>query len=201
MQENFKVSIIIPVYNAEEHIKDTLRSIENQTFKGKIEVLLINDGSEDNSISNIEDFMVNNQRENIHYILYDDAQNLGQGARRNFGIENARGETILFVDADDFLIENAVELSYKKLKENRDNDFAIFEWAFYYPETDETLYVNKEKYNKKSVLSKEECELLLSCNTYFSVNKLYKREFLINHNIRFGEGYIYEDFEFYIKCV
>lgn len=199
MQENFKVSIIIPVYNAEEHIKDTLRSIENQTFKGKIEVLLINDGSEDNSISNIEDFMVNNQRENIHYILYDDAQNLGQGARRNFGIENARGETILFVDADDFLIENAVELSYKKLKENRDNDFAIFEWAFYYPETDETLYVNKEKYNKKSVLSKEECELLLSCNTYFSVNKLYKREFLINHNIRFGEGYIYEDLEFYIK--
>lgn len=67
MQENFKVSIIIPVYNAEEHIKDTLRSIENQTFKGKIEVLLINDGSEDNSISNIEDFMVNNQRE---YSLY-----------------------------------------------------------------------------------------------------------------------------------
>ena len=109
--DKFNVSIIIPVYNAEDSIQETLYSIENQSFQQQMEVLLINDGSEDNSIRRIEEFMMNSFRNNIHYTLYDDGQNLGQGARRNFGIEQAQGETILFVDSDDFLVENAIEIA------------------------------------------------------------------------------------------
>lgn len=198
--DKFNVSIIIPVYNAEDSIQETLYSIENQSFQQQMEVLLINDGSEDNSIRRIEEFMMNSFRNNIHYTLYDDGQNLGQGARRNFGIEQAQGETILFVDSDDFLVENAIEIAYKRFKGNNENDFVIFEWAYYYPNTNETIYVNKEKYNQKLALYRETCELLLACSTYFTVNKLYKKKFLLDHNIRFGEGYIYEDLEFYIKC-
>lgn len=102
MGDKFNVSIIIPVYNAEKHIKDTLHSIENQSFQKEIEVLVINDGSDDNSIEEIEKFMINSYRDNIHYTLFDDGLNLGQGARRNFGIERAQGETIIFLDSDDF---------------------------------------------------------------------------------------------------
>ncbi|MGF7498952.1 MULTISPECIES: bifunctional glycosyltransferase/CDP-glycerol:glycerophosphate glycerophosphotransferase [Staphylococcus] len=200
MGDKFNVSIIIPVYNAEKHIKDTLHSIENQSFQKEIEVLVINDGSDDNSIEEIEKFMINSYRDNIHYTLFDDGLNLGQGARRNFGIERAQGETIIFLDSDDFLVENAIEIAYTRFKGNSENDIVIFEWAYFYPETNETIYVNKEKYSQKLALYRETCELLLACNTYFTVNKLYRRQFLIDHNIRFGEGYIYEDLEFYIKC-
>ena len=53
--------------------------------------------------------------------------------------------------------------------------------------TNETIYVNKEKYNQKLALYRRTCELLLACSTYFTVNKLYKKKFLLDHNIRFGE--------------
>lgn len=200
MEKNFNVSIIIPVYNAEDYIKETLESIEKQKFNDQIEVLLINDGSEDDSVNIIESFIKKNSRDNIYYTVYNDGENLGQGARRNLGIDLAQGETILFLDADDFLVENAIDIAYKRLKSNPDNDFVIFEWAYYYPETNQTIYVNKEKYNQKLALYQETCELLLACSTYFTVNKLYKKSFLRKHNIKFGEGYIYEDLEFYIKC-
>lgn len=200
MKNKFDISIVIPVYNAETYIFETLDSIYNQNCNLQIEIILINDGSEDNSVDCIKKFMKNNYKENINYSIYDDGKNLGQGARRNFGIDVSRGETILFLDSDDFLVKDALEIAYNRFKGNNENDFVIFEWAYYYPEKQQTVYVSKEKYSQKLALYRKTCELLLSCSTYFSVNKLYKREFLIEHEIRFGEGYIYEDFEFYIKC-
>ncbi|MBE7356558.1 CDP-glycerol glycerophosphotransferase family protein [Staphylococcus haemolyticus] len=200
MKNKFDISIIIPVYNAEEFIYETLNSIYTQKCNLQIEVILINDGSEDNSIACIKKFIKENHKENINYSIYNDGENLGQGARRNFGIDVSRGETILFLDSDDFLVKDALEIAYTRFKGNNENDFVIFEWAYYYPETQQTVYVNKERYSQKLALYRKTCELLLSCTTYFSVNKLYKREFLVQHDIRFGEGYIYEDFEFYVKC-
>lgn len=200
MSYNTKVSVIIPVYNAEEYIVETLESLNNQTFEDDFEVILINDGSEDNSVNLIKEFINNNKRANIHYKLHDDGENKGQGSRRNLGIDIARGEAIIFLDADDLLDEVTLEVAYKRLMGTKENDFVIFEWAFYYPETGETRYVNKEKYNLKLALYRDTCEMLLSCTTYFTVNKMYKRSFLNNHNIRYGEGYIYEDFEFYVEC-
>lgn len=201
MDKKYEVTIIIPVYNAEEYIINTLNSVENQNFNKNVEVLIINDGSEDNSINIIENFISNSSNSYIDYKLYDDGINKGQGARRNFGIEIAKGESILFLDSDDYLVEDALKIAHWRLMAVPDNSFAIFEWAYYYPETGETKYINKEQYNKKNALYRETCELLLACTTYFSVNKLYKKEFLIDHDIRFGEGYLYEDFEFYVKSV
>ncbi|MEJ7218457.1 bifunctional glycosyltransferase/CDP-glycerol:glycerophosphate glycerophosphotransferase [Staphylococcus gallinarum] len=193
------VSIIIPVFNAEQHIEETLNSIENQRFNGAIEVILINDGSEDKSVDIIESFINNHKKKNIRYRLFDDGINKGQGARRNFGIDNANGEAILFLDSDDLLVKDAIQVSFDRLKGTYENDFVIFEWAYYYPDQDETIFVNKEKYQSKKALYRETCEMLLSCTSYFTVNKLYRKEFLDNHNIRYGEGYIYEDLVFYVK--
>ncbi len=194
------VSIIIPVFNAEQHIKETLNSIENQRFNGSIEVILINDGSEDESVKIIEDFISKPSNKGINYRLFNDGVNKGQGARRNFGIDNANGEAILFLDSDDLLTKDAIQISFDRLKGTIENDFVIFEWAYYYPDRDETIFVNKEKYQSKKALYRETCEMLLSCSSYFTVNKLYRKEFLYNHNIRYGEGYIYEDLVFYVKA-
>lgn len=195
------VSIIIPVFNAGKHIKETLKSIEKQLFNGKIEVILINDGSEDNSVTQIEEFIETSIKDNITYKMFDDGVNKGQGARRNYGIDVATGEAIIFLDSDDLLTNEALKIAYERLKGTSENDFVIFEWAYYYPESEETIYVNKERYHNKKVLYRETCEMLLSCLTYFTVNKMYKREFLKKPNIRYGEGYIYEDFVFYVRSV
>jgi len=197
---NTKVSVIIPVYNAEEHIIETLETVNNQTFEENFEVIIINDGSTDNSIKLINNFINNNERKNIYYKLHNDGENKGQGARRNLGIDLAKGDAVIFLDADDLLDKTTLETAYTRLTGSKENDFVIFEWAYYYPETGETRYVNKEKYNLELALYRDNCEMLLLCTTYFSVNKMYKTSFLKNHNIRYGEGYIYEDFEFYVEC-
>lgn len=195
------VSIIIPVFNAGKHIKETLKSIEKQLFNGKIEVILINDGSEDNSVTQIKEFIETSIKDNITYKMFDDGVNKGQGARRNYGIDVATGEAIIFLDSDDLLTNEALKIAYERLKGTSENDFVIFEWAYYYPESGKTIYVNKEKYLNKKVLYRETCEMLLTCSTYFTVNKMYKKEFLDKHNIRYGEGYIYEDLVFYVRSV
>lgn len=194
------VSIIIPVFNAENYIRETLNSIEKQQFNGNIEVILINDGAEDNSVGEIKNFINKSVRNNINYKLFDDGLNKGQGARRNFGIDVATGEAIIFLDSDDLLTKDAVKIAYDRLKSSFENDFVVFEWAYYYPEKDETVFVNKERYQSKKALYRETCEMLLSCTSYFTVNKMYKKDFLNKHKIRYGEGYIYEDLVFYVKA-
>ncbi|MEY9140796.1 bifunctional glycosyltransferase/CDP-glycerol:glycerophosphate glycerophosphotransferase [Mammaliicoccus lentus] len=199
MSYNTKVSVIIPVYNAEEYIVETLESLNNQTFEGDFEVILINDGSEDNSVNLIKEFITNNERENIHYKLHDDGENKGQGSRRNLGIDMAAGETVMFLDSDDLLVDTALKIAFERLMGTKENDFVIFEWAYYYPETEESKYVNKERYSKLKALYRDKCEMLLSNSSFFTVNKMYKKTFLDNHKIRYDEGYIYEDVIFYVK--
>ncbi|MCS4487150.1 bifunctional glycosyltransferase/CDP-glycerol:glycerophosphate glycerophosphotransferase [Staphylococcus americanisciuri] len=200
MEKEIKVTVVIPVFNAEEYIIETLESVENQTFKDDFEVLLINDGSEDQSVQLINNFIAKSTQKHIHYSVLDDGENKGQGARRNMGIDMARGEAILFLDSDDFIEKQTLEIAYKRLSGTKENDFVIFEWAYYYPETGQVKYVNKERYNLKLALYRNTVEMLLSCASYFTVNKLYKKEFLQKHHIRYGEGYIYEDLEFYVAC-
>ncbi len=90
-----KITIIIPVYNAEKYIKDCLLSITNQIFKN-IEVICINDGSTDNSLA-----ILNNYAKVDERIKVFSQKNQGPAKARNVGLENASGEFIMFCDADD----------------------------------------------------------------------------------------------------
>jgi glycosyltransferase involved in cell wall biosynthesis len=103
------ISIIIPVYNAEKHIVKCFESIQNQTFLD-YEVVIINDGSVDNSKSIIEQFIHNYK----NWFLYSKI-NEGTGISRNFGIKKTRGKYIAFVDVDDFLEKDYLEKLYKEL--------------------------------------------------------------------------------------
>ena len=97
------ISIIVPVYNAENWLKKCVDSIINQTYKD-IEILLINDGSKDRSIDILKEYEKKDSR-----IRVFDKQNEGVSKTRNLGIKEAKGEFIQFVDCDDYIEENMCE--------------------------------------------------------------------------------------------
>lgn len=108
-----KVSVIIPVYNAERYLERCISSIANQTMKD-IEILVINDGSTDDSL-NILDELSQKYKGTLKIF---DKENGGAGSARNIGIENANGEFIKFVDADDYLKTDILEKMYNIAKEH-----------------------------------------------------------------------------------
>jgi glycosyltransferase involved in cell wall biosynthesis len=98
------ISVIIPVYNAQKYLDRCLKSILNQTYN-ELEILLINDGSTDSSGEICRKYAKNDSR-----IAYFEKENEGPGATRFFGAQKANGEYICFVDSDDYLAENAIEV-------------------------------------------------------------------------------------------
>ena len=117
---NPKVSVVIPVYNTEAYVEQTLRSIMGQTLRD-IELIVINDGSTDGSLSALELIATGDRRIRLYT-----QPNKGLSETRNAGIDRARGEFIYFMDSDDLLEKDALETCYRKCTEQR-LDFVIFD--------------------------------------------------------------------------
>ena len=113
-----KISIIIPVYNTGIKLEKCLNSIINQTKKTDIEILIINDGSTDNSEEIIKQYIEKNNKSNN--IKYFSKGNEGIAKTRNFGIEKAISKYIMFLDSDDYLETNAFEILEKYIDKNID---------------------------------------------------------------------------------
>ena len=110
--ENSLVSVIVPVYNVEKYLKDCLESIINQTYKN-IEIILVDDGSKDNSGKICDEFAnLDNRIKVIH------KENGGLSDARNFGLNNAHGEWVMFIDSDDYIditmIDKLIKASFDK---------------------------------------------------------------------------------------
>lgn len=116
------VSIIIPMYNSEQYISDCIKSVINQTYKN-LEILIINDGSTDQSLNICKQYAIKDDR-----IKLIDIENSGVSTARNIGIENSTGEYITFVDSDDWLELNMIELAVKNIVEKKVD---IVMWSFY----------------------------------------------------------------------
>ena len=199
-EEDFLISIVIPVYNAEKYLEQCLNSIKDQTYKN-FEVILVNDGSIDHSESICMDFVKVDTR-----FKYFTKVNGGASSARNFGLDHVTGDFITFIDADDWVDENHLEVLINNIKDNN-SDMAVssikkFDMSnnFHF-----RMYSNQEKYllnyNK---LNREEFlvilpKLILANNSYkIAVSKLFKKELVTN--IRFDESIIYEeDLEFFFK--
>lgn len=111
-----KISIIVPVYNVEKYIEKCITSILEQTMK-EIEVILVNDGSLDESLKICQKYAEKDKR-----VILIDKKNTGVSDTRNIGIDRATGEYIMFVDSDDWLEEQACEIAYQEAqKENADS--------------------------------------------------------------------------------
>ncbi len=103
------VSIIVPVYNTQKYLDKCIQAILHQTYTN-LEIIFINDGSTDHSLQILENYQAQDDRIQIISV-----ENGGQGRARNIGIEQAMGEYIMFVDSDDWISENCVELLYHTL--------------------------------------------------------------------------------------
>ena len=125
MNNNPLVSVIIPVYNAEKYLACTVESVLAQTYRN-IEILLINDGSTDNSEKIIRDFASHDTR-----IISKTTMNQGPSKARLTGISLAKGEYVHFLDSDDLMVPDAIERSVARAVET-DADIVIpkfwFQW-------------------------------------------------------------------------
>jgi glycosyltransferase involved in cell wall biosynthesis len=140
-----KVSVIIPVYNTEAYLEEAVRSIMNQTLKD-IEIIIIDDGSTDNSLTVIKKLAMEDNR-----IKWLTQQNSGQSVARNIGIESARGGYLYFMDSDDILETDALMSCYQLI--NRKNlDFVFFDAASF----SEAGLIESDKSYKRTYLFREE---------------------------------------------
>ena len=181
------ISIIVPIYNSEKYLNKCIDSLINQTEKN-IEIILVNDGSTDNSEEIIKEYK--DKR-----IKYYKNKNQGIGKTRNFGIEQATGSYIMFVDSDDYIEKNACEKMYNKaVNENLDVVLCDF-----YKEYDngniEEIHTNS--FNNSSL--KENPNIITDYLCPWA--KIYDRKMIIDNNIKFVENLKYEDAPFVIKAL
>lgn len=190
-----KYSIIVPVYNVEKYINECLSSLINQTYKN-IEIVVINDGSSDNSLSLIEEYSRIDDR-----IRVIDQKNMGLGYTRNVGIDNAVGDYILFVDSDDYISLNTCEEIEAVLSYNNEVDIIVLgRYRF----ADE-VYMQDPISKGKTCFETGESYLLHcvknECFTASSCNKVFNRSFLEKNELRFDTGVLYEDLLFVFKAL
>lgn len=181
-----KVSLIVPIYNSSGYLNKCVDSLLNQTLKD-IEIILINDGSTDESEKIIKSY--NDKR-----IKYISKKNEGIGKTRNRGIKEATGEFIAFVDSDDYLNEHFCEYMYKKA--HNDNCELVICNFF---EDRGNLYGIKFKDFEDTSL-KENPDLLNNINLG-PCNKLYSLNMLKKNSIYFEENLKYEDAPFVVKAI
>lgn len=180
------VSIIVPIYNVEKYLDKCLYSLVNQTYLNT-EILAINDGSQDQSSQIVMDYQM--QHKNLS--LYTKS-NGGLSDARNFGIEQAKGEFLLFVDSDDYVDVTMVEKLVKAAL-NHEAEIAVCDMEYVY-ETGQRKFSSGGKFKVGSV--KEQNELFNINNS--ACNKLFKRR-LFDDN-RFIKGIWYEDLATIPKC-
>ncbi len=177
------VSIVVPVYNAEMYLGHCLDSLVNQTHKD-IEIILVNDGSSDDSLSICEAYAANDSR-----IRVIDQPNSGACVARNNGIERASGEFLLFVDADDFLELDLVYRTYTKAKQT-DADVVLFDADVYNMATDQyeqgNWILNKDLIPAQEVFNRDDVPAtLFQLVAGGPCNKLFRREFVLSRSIDF----------------
>lgn len=179
------VSVIIPVYNVEKYLDKCIESIINQTYKN-LEIIIINDGSTDNSEDIIKKY--------IHHsnIVYLKQKNKGISETRNIGVEIANGEFILFVDSDDYIEADCIEKAVNKIKETN-SDMAIFGYRVFYENNKSDKYklyeIEDRVYTNLEVL-----DMIMNYKVKgFAWDKLYKKDLLKKYKFKFEIGRYVED--------
>ena len=188
-----RLSVIVPVYNVEKYLKKCLNSLVSQTMDN-IEILVVNDGSPDNSEKIIQEYA--KKYKNIRALK---KKNGGLSSARNYGLQYATGEYVTFVDSDDWVKPEMYEKMYLKARE-KDYDIVCSDINYIYPDHEESIYTDpkEDTTNIKDVFIK----------LYPTVcTKIFKRELFIDNKLEFKSGVWYEDVELmyrmlpYIKSI
>lgn len=180
-----KVSVIVPIYNVEKYLEKCINSLLSQTLED-IQIILVNDGSKDNSGNIAREYEKNNKNR----IIYVEKENGGLSDARNYGLKYATGDFVAFLDSDDYIEKNAYEEMYNKaIEENADYVECDFIWEF----------PNKIRVDKQyPYKNKKE---MLSFVRVVAWNKLIKSQLITDNNLEFPKGLRYEDVEFTYKLI
>lgn len=191
-----KVSIIMPVYNMEQYLKQCLESVINQTLTD-IEIICVDDCSTDNSLPILNEYAKNDNRIKV----IEQKENLGQGVARNIAMKQATGEYIGFVDPDDWVESNMYEVMYDKAKNNNAEIVFCDIVEFFENSTYTRILKPLDKIRKKDQSIQPENifnfnnsqKYYMSYIIDFSWCKIYKRDLLLNYNIEFFSAKRSED--------
>ncbi len=189
-------SIIVPVYNVEQYIRPCVQSIFNQGLTDEdFEVILVNDGTKDNSFGQISDII-----ESHFNIIVIEQENQGLSVARNNGLSNASGEYILFVDSDDLLVENRLVIFINDIISSKPD---LFIAGFVKKDNQEIArqdtipdlqYISYTKTGSKAFLED------LNPRECYVWRTIYRKEFLIKEKISFIPGIYFEDVPFTTEC-
>lgn len=187
-----KVSVIVPVYNAQEYLEECLESLVHQTLE-EIEIVCVNDGSNDAS----PDILTKYQEKYPQKVIVISKENGGQASARNLGIRRCSGEYIGFVDADDYVAEEMFEKMYHRAK-LEDSDYIECRYRY--------LQVTETGETKKLLCYGNVRPFYRTEEMFFDPlvspwNKLYRAKILKDNSILFPEGFVYEDTSFYVKAI
>lgn len=184
MKNSLDVSVIVPVYNVEKYIGKCIESIIKQTFHN-FEVIIIDDESPDNSIDIVKKMTKKDDRFKII-----SQKNRGLGGARNTGIDNAKGEYLFFLDSDDYIEEDTLEMLVNYMK-SKDVDIVVFDYC---KVKEDGEVISSPKFGE-GVLSRDDAyRKILSLKTSPQAwNKLYKKKLFIENNIYYPEKFLHED--------
>lgn len=186
------ISIIVPVYNAGKYLRETLDAITTQTYED-YELLLVDDGSSDDSPSICDKYAEKDSRIKVFH-----NENMGASAARNFGLDNAQGEYIAFIDSDDIVEKDYLARLYEQFeKENVDVVLCGFD-RFYHDDLNDKLDYLLGKDDVTYVPSNKELAMLFTVpkTSLSGVSiwaKLYRRSIIEDNSIRFPRDISYEE--------
>lgn len=189
-----RASIIIPVYNKEKYLEETLKSVDKQTVND-VEVIIIDDQSTDHSMDIISDFKSNTKKKQVKIIQND--RNMGVSYSRNIGIEESSSDYITFLDADDLLDKDFMKIMLAKMRKYPDLDFVRGELCCFYntPAMDRC----KNTASKKDKIIRVELEPdYIRSENYSANGKLYRKDSI--QNLKFVDG-PFEDYEFVLNVL
>ncbi len=186
------ISIVIPVYNAEQYLRETLDAVQRQSYR-EYELLLINDGSTDKSGNICDEYAEKDPRIKVFH-----RENSGPSVTRNFGVEKAEGEYIAFVDADDVIDDNYLEVLHQNMNQY-EADLVLCDYErFYEDDLERKVHYRNSIYSVAIAKSKAELANVFKnpSTNLFGVaiwGKLYKAEIIKKHGVRFPEDVSYEE--------
>lgn len=188
-----KVSIIVPVYNVSQYITKCLDSVYGQTYKN-IELILVDDYGSDDSMTIVHDYLTSHVSIDAHIISHK--KNRGLSAARNSGMEKASGEYVYFLDSDDYITPDCIEALVKPLN-NKKYDVVVGDYQ-YSDGKKSDLKLHNEELSDQQILDSYANGLWY----VMAWNKLCRKDFLLDNNLTFEEGYLHEDviWNFKLAC-
>ena len=194
-----KVSLIVPVYNGENHIKECIENLLTQTYSN-IEIIVVNDGSKDNTKDIVEEYSNKDSR-----VVVINKKNEGVSKARNEGIMKATGKYIMFVDSDDNLVSNAIEQILTVVKDNDDLILFGFKVEGVKNRKNDTNVLEKiSVINEKEIKDKILSSIISTKNNILGYiwRAMYSKKLLLDNKIFFPEGIkISEDYLFLLDSI